>query len=367
MRVPAGRRSLSAPSLAELLDASTSLAWHLPSLLREFQPDGVLAFFAIPSGWLALRAGRRLGVPILVSLRGSDVPGFPGRRISPLIRPLTRHLVRQTLRSADLVVPNCEYLRELAVAFEPAVRHRSLVIGNGLSKDWLASEPAGSDSGELHLVTVGQLIARKRIELALVALRRLSDSGVPARLTVIGDGPRRKALQQQAASLRISSRVDFLGYQSREQVQRLLRQHNAFLFTSESEGMSNAVLEAMASGLPIVSTGNASGSLVTSAGCGQSVAADDGAGLIGALERLYVDESYRCQLAWAGIGYARHRTWRHSAEQFLAALDHLQACGAVHEQLASPPANPITSANDGEPAYAPPSTGPAVPAQSSVQ
>jgi glycosyltransferase involved in cell wall biosynthesis len=323
VRVPGRRRSLSSPSLTELIGASSSLAWHLPGLLRGFRPDGVLAFFAIPSGWLAVRAGRRLDVPVIVSLRGSDVPGFPGRRLPSWSRPVARQLVRTALRGADLVAPNCEELHRLAVALLPEVQDKSLVIGNGLAESWLATEPAGSGSSELQIVTVGQLIARKRIELALAAMRHLVDAGIPARLTVIGDGPLRQSLQKQAAELALSAAVDFLGYQTRAQVRQQLRKHDVFLFASAGEGMSNAVLEAMGSGLPIVTTRDACHDWVTSVGCGESVPAEDPAAMAAALARLHRAEGTRKERAEAGIRYARTCTWRRTAERFADAFQQL--------------------------------------------
>jgi glycosyltransferase involved in cell wall biosynthesis len=327
VRVAARRRSLSAPSIPELISVSRSLARHLPGLLGDFRPDGILAFFAIPSGWVAVRAGRRLSVPVIVSLRGSDVPGFPGRRLPFWAQAITRRLVRSTLRNADLVAPNCDELLRLAVALLPAVQDKSLVIGNGLSESWLASEPAGSGSGVMRLVTVGQLIARKRVDLALLAVHHLTNTGIPCRLTVVGDGPFRTILRQCAADLNVAGQVDFLGHQPRDEVRRLLRQHDVYLCTSAGEGMSNAVLEALGGGLPVVTTNESCHAWVSAAGCGESVSASDSAAMNAVLIRLYHDDPYRRNLAEAGIRYARNQTWRTTAERFVAAFQQLRSNG----------------------------------------
>ncbi|MBA3848300.1 MAG: glycosyltransferase family 4 protein, partial [Planctomycetes bacterium] len=103
----------------------------------------------------------------------------------------------------------------------------------------------------LHLIQVGQLIERKRVAVTLDALAQL---GAAAHLTVIGDGPLRGALDAQARALGIADRVDFAGHLPRATILERLRLHDVFVMTSVAEGMSNAMVEAMAAGLPIVST-----------------------------------------------------------------------------------------------------------------
>ena len=106
----------------------------------------------------------------------------------------------------------------------------------------------------VRVVSVGGLTWTKDYEHALLAIRKAIDAGADLRLDLIGDGPDRQHLQFAVDDLALTDRVRLLGRQSPGEVAAHLRDADVFLHTSSSEGISNAVLEAMATGLPIVTT-----------------------------------------------------------------------------------------------------------------
>ncbi|MBI3415664.1 MAG: glycosyltransferase family 4 protein [Verrucomicrobia bacterium] len=110
------------------------------------------------------------------------------------------------------------------------------------------------NAGPLRLITTGSLIWRKGVEYALMALRQLVNSGVDAGLDVIGEGGDRERILYTIYDLGLADRVHLLGGKTPEEIVRLLQQSDIFLLASLSEGISNAVLEAMACGLPVVTT-----------------------------------------------------------------------------------------------------------------
>jgi glycosyltransferase involved in cell wall biosynthesis len=101
------------------------------------------------------------------------------------------------------------------------------------------------------LLYVGKLVGTKRVDILIEAVARLRDRGLHPRLTLVGDGPERGALSARAAALDVGDRVCFCGFTDDRAV---LRDHYkesfAFVFASETEGISVAVLEAMAGGSP---------------------------------------------------------------------------------------------------------------------
>ncbi len=325
VRLADGRRSLLAPHPSELLSFYFHARSRLPELVHGFRPNGILAFFAVPAGPLAVAAARRFHVPCVVSLRGSDVPGFASQRLAPWQQLALRPWIRRTLLGADAVAPNNQHLYDLAVQFEPRIREKTSVVPNGVEPTTIAAVPARSGTGELRLVMVAQFIPRKRIDLGIETLRGLSDAGLPARLTLVGEGPQEQALRRLAGRLGVAERVDFTGYQPREEMAQLLRQQDVFLMTSRAEGASNVILEAMAAGLPIVTTRNGAHDLVLDAGCGIVVEAAEQRFLADALRALFVDENRRYQLAEAGLDYAKSHTWQRSAERLEAIFLGLDA------------------------------------------
>ena len=93
LRFGVGRRHTISPSARELLRSYLALRYASLRPLRRFSPDVIVAFFAFPAGLAALGVGRRLGRRVVVSLRGSDVPGFSDERWG-ILRFAHRFLVR---------------------------------------------------------------------------------------------------------------------------------------------------------------------------------------------------------------------------------------------------------------------------------
>lgn len=318
-RLPALRLRTLAPSHVELLSFCASAAVRLTSELRDFRAEGILAYFAVPAGPFAVRAGHSLGVPVVVSLRGSDVPGFPGGRLEGRLGAIARPVLRRALARATVVAPNSEGLRALALAFMPSIAPRTIVVPNGVDEELVARAPAGSHRGVFEIIQVGQLIERKRVHLALESLRSVRDAGVDARLTIVGDGPLRGDLAARADTLGIAPSVELAGHLAREAIPARLRTSDVFLMTSEGEGMSNALVEAMAAGLPIVTTRSGSEDVVERAGCGLVVTAAP-ADIAGAIRSLAADPGRRRDLAAAGLEWAGRHTWRETARAFVELL-----------------------------------------------
>jgi glycosyltransferase involved in cell wall biosynthesis len=126
-------------------------------------------------------------------------------------------------------------------------------LPNGVGNEFFSIEREYSAPGtRFRFITTGSLIPRKSLETALNALAK---AGLDqAELVVIGGGPERSHLEELARALNLGSRIRFLGEIPPEQVSGELAAADAFVFTSTSEGRPNAVLEAMAAGLPIAAS-----------------------------------------------------------------------------------------------------------------
>jgi len=142
-------------------------------------------------------------------------------------------------------------------------------------------------STPVKAVTVGRLVPWKRVDRILEAIAKIPDLG----LVVIGDGPERSSLGQQAASLGISDRVHFAGQRSREETLGLMASCNFFVLNSTYEGLPHVVLEAMALGLPVVATAvGGTPEVVKNGENGLLIPPGDGDAIIEALCRLCNDQ-----------------------------------------------------------------------------
>jgi glycosyltransferase involved in cell wall biosynthesis len=132
-------------------------------------------------------------------------------------------------------------------------RARLTVAPNGIDLDVVASTPPAGDP--VDIVVVGRLIDHKRVGMLLDAVAALHAAGRPVTCRVIGDGPDRAALREQAGRLGISGAVEFrhdVGEQ--KELYGLLKSARVSAFPSAREGFGIAVLEAIACGLPVITT-----------------------------------------------------------------------------------------------------------------
>lgn len=223
-------------------DASVHHAARLARRLRELRPDALLVGM-FKKAWLAGLAGRMARVPRIVVRVGleTDVPRNAKYRFA------FRRLV-------DQVVVVAERLQPAYAALPGYGGGRLSVIPNAVHPP---SPPfAGALRAELGIPpdarcvgTVARLVAQKRLDRLLDAVARLPDD---VHCILAGDGPLRSALERQAAALGIAGRVHFLGH--RAEVAEVLAALDVFAMTSDREGMSNAMLEALAAEVPVVST-----------------------------------------------------------------------------------------------------------------
>jgi glycosyltransferase involved in cell wall biosynthesis len=251
-----GVRILRVPAFRQYRDRSTAMeqssfivvaSIKALSLVREFKPNVTLAFFGLPSGAVAWLLKSVLGIPYIVSLRGGDVPGFRPYDFW-LYHKLAVPFLHVIWRNASAVVANSTGLRDLATAFDPAINIP--IIPNGVDPEKFSQ--VKHDWTQPRILSVGRVVYQKGYDLALLALAGLKDLEWEWRIA--GDGPQLPSLQNMIQDNELQERVSFLGWQTADQLKKQYAEANIFLFPSRHEGMPNAVLEAMASGLPVIAT-----------------------------------------------------------------------------------------------------------------
>ena len=217
-------------------------------MLRRNSYDLVHAFFGFPTGWLCYRTADKL--PYIISLRGSDVPGYNIRL--GLDYKLTAGLFRKIWSSASAVVANSSGLRNLALKFMPSLD--IAIIPNGIDTEKFYPAEMQHHGKPMKLLTVSRLIERKRIDLLIKAVSMAKNAGLDVCLNIAGEGNLGGELRKLSQELNVSERIFFLGRIPSENMPQIYRQNDVFVMSSAHEGMSNAMLEAMASGLPIITT-----------------------------------------------------------------------------------------------------------------
>lgn len=248
-RLPALRRRSNQSSVHEMITFILSGIWHRNSVLRRFQPPVIIAFLGIPSGLVAWWYWRKNKIPYIISLRGGDVPGTQPEQLK-LYHSICKPLIKNIWQEAKYVVANSKGLRELAsrTMKEKVI----LTIPNGV--DLTTYKPRGEKGAteSVRLLYAGRVSMEKRLDLLIEALTELKH--LNWKLQIVGEGPELKELKQQVIRNELTERVEFSGWKRQEELVKIYQQADVFVFPSTSEGMPNVVLEAMACGLPVITS-----------------------------------------------------------------------------------------------------------------
>ena len=252
-------RFFSVPGLFKGLDGLMMAlgAWpRLRRLRREGRLDVIDAHFAYPDGYAAVLLGRWLGVPVTVTLRGTEARHAKDPRLAGKLK--------WALQCASRVFSVSESLRQVALALGVAPDHVR-VVGNGVDLQKFAPMARSEARLALNLppgapvlVTVGALVERKgfhRVIELLPALRRRFPDLIY--LVVGGGSPEgdwSARLKEQVGELGMGDAVRFLGPVAPDELRVPLSAANVFVLATSNEGWANVLLEAMGCGIPVVAT-----------------------------------------------------------------------------------------------------------------
>lgn len=219
-------------------------------------------------------------------------------------RFLLRWLIRLFYPRADIIVAVAHGIKRDLIESFGIPAHKIVVIYNpidGRSIRARAAEPVdhpwfGSHKEPL-IVAVGRLVKLKGFDLLIRAVAQLS---LPARLVIIGDGDERSTLEHLITELGLTDRIALLGFQGNPW--KYMARADLFVLSSLTEGMPNAIGEAMALGLPVLATDCSPGvrEYLDDGQAGLLVSPGDLGALASGIERLLLDEPLRKELARKG-------------------------------------------------------------------
>jgi glycosyltransferase involved in cell wall biosynthesis len=300
---------------ARLLRKVTGTAPVVGRWRREFTRggyDAIVAHFGSQPSTVALDAADSL--PLILSLHARDIYVEAER----LEDKLTRATAVITCTAA-----NVEYLR----AHFPAQQEKVHLVYHGLPHPWFDAplpERQREPDAPLRLVAVGRLVPKKGYGVLIDACARLRQAGIPHLLHVVGDGPLREALHENAWQAGVADSVDFAGWAAEPAVRAAYAWADVFCCPSvittdgDRDGLPNVLVEAMATGLPAV--GSAISGIpeaIDDGATGLLVPPGDAAALADALARLR-DSSLRAQLGAHAAACVRERF---DGEQWLDTLE----------------------------------------------
>ncbi|HET6463145.1 MAG TPA: glycosyltransferase family 4 protein [Candidatus Krumholzibacteria bacterium] len=298
-------RFLVIPKVARFLhgwEYFYSIRAAVSRVVKEFRPDVILAYFAYPYGFAAVRFGKMFGLPVVISCRGSDIyhmakPRLQGRMIVSSLRACRRVFVMSTemrdqVLSWGLDAPRVEVVSNGVDAerFRPMDRAQ-------------ARAALGIPNDARVIVCVSRLSHEKGIDVLVEAMKKMNDA---TRLYVIGDGAERAALAARIQSAGMDERVSLALTRPHDEIPRWLAAADVAVLPSRSEGMPNAVLESLACGRPVVATAvGGTRELITNPALGTLVPPGDAGGLARALSAA-LNDTWNEKVIAASVA---ERTW----------------------------------------------------------
>jgi len=314
-----------------VLRAGVRLLAYLPALWRGIGRAQVVHLFA-NSGWAwhvlaapALFMARWRGVPAIVNYHGGQADEFFARA--------PRHVLRALARAALRVTPSIFLQRVFA-------RHglTAEVVPNIIDLSRFTPRPLRAALDGPHLIVTRNLEALYDIPTALGAFAQVRAQHPGARLTVAGTGPERAALQRLTAELGVAAAVRFAGRIDNADIAALYASADVLLNPSRADNMPISILEALASGVPVVSTcAGGIPDMVAHERTALLVPVGDADAMAASALRLLGDPALAQRLREAGIAEAARYAWPRVRGQWQAA--YWQAAG----KGAAAPAVPATA------------------------
>ncbi|UHQ24697.1 glycosyltransferase family 1 protein [Lysobacter sp. 5GHs7-4] len=266
---------------------------------RAQPPDAIYVATEGPLGWSAVRAARRLGVPVATGFHTRFDEYMRDYGLPFLVGTALRWMRRFHNAADATLVPTRELAEFLRVrGFEDVVRLPRAVDtalfdprrrSQALRRAW------GIPDGGVAAIYVGRIAPEKNLDLAVRAFRALQQQRPEARFVWVGDGPARAKLERE--------HPDFVycGLRRGEALAEHFASGDLFLFPSRSETFGNVTLEAMASGVPTIAFDyGAAHEHLRDGEHGAAIADGDEAGFIAAAVRIGSDDALRAAMARAG-------------------------------------------------------------------
>lgn len=321
-RLPIGKNegNLHFQSRKDLIIYSWKAYFFARKLVRTGKKNNRLynlshSFFTVPCGFLSWLLKIEFKLPYIVSLRGSDVPGYSDRFVFmyKFITPLIKFIWSR----ASFVVANSRGLKELALKTKTGKEIE--IIYNGVDIGQFKPNLKLRHPMPKFIITTGasRVTHRKGLNYLIEAVAKLAPKYPDIQVKIMGDGNAREDLEKLVEKLKVEKNVEFLGRIPREETAPYYQEAGLFVLPSLNEGMSNAMLEALASCLPLISTNTGGASELIREGInGYIIKFKNSDDIAQKMEKIISNKNLQESMGMASRELAETMSWEKVAHQY---------------------------------------------------
>jgi len=206
------------------------------------KPDILHAQVTVPAGYAAVVVGQKYGIPVVVTEHGGKLERFYEKE------PFKKY--------GMYVLENSSYSTVSGYMKKIVLKHSKEcdIIPNQVNTSIFKNNIKRKINGKFKLLSCCALREGKRLDIAFKAIKKLIDEGVELEYKIIGDGFYEEIFKKSAIDNGVNEYVTFLGRKTKEEIPAYMEEANALLISSELESFAIPGVEALASGLPVIST-----------------------------------------------------------------------------------------------------------------
>lgn len=312
------KNKLSGTHIPELARFALTIIYYSKIVLDRIKPDLLHCFFTLPSGSCGLYCKKVFNVPYITSVLGADVPGFNiGDWRLDAYHALTKPLSKAIWNNSSHVIANSLSLQETCKQFSP--KHNIEIISNGVDTELFYPAKNKDSNSEIQLLFISRLMPQKGIDTLIKACNVLHQRGITNyKLTIVGEGHLKGLMFSLIEQYGIREKINYLGWKDLDELPDVYRKADVFILPSVMEGMPSVVLQAMASGLPIIASRVKGFEEVLEENVNGLFAEYNNPGqFANAIEKLIESESLRKSMSQKSIEKSRQFSWESIAKQYL--------------------------------------------------
>lgn len=200
--------------------------------------------FCFPDGVAVASLARQMGIPYVITEHQAVLETL-------LSIKYMNKMMLHAYHGADKIIAVSEHTKNILLKHGVS-RNNVVVVPNGIDTELFT--PQASSQEIKRLIYIGYLVEHKGVQVLLEALSKVGDSSL--KLSIVGDGAYKEELQNLTSEYHLEEQVEFLGSKTPSEVAQLLKEHDALVHPSFIESFGITVIEAMASGLPVLATRN---------------------------------------------------------------------------------------------------------------